>query len=170
MGNLFTGIAKWTYVWVPSLAGFVVTSISLFFVFRHCCPKPTIQTPPPGIGTRRDSDGPFLQVKLRLGNPGAPTIYYKSVILKPQGLKKLKAIPNGNSNVPSEQSSPRSPHLRFKVKEHLCHKEARRPLPEQIRVKILYRYKSGLCPWTRTLRLSANVRKRELIDGGLLEA
>ena len=116
MGNLLTGIAKWTYVWVPSLATFV----GFFFTFRHYCPKPTIQAPPPGIETRRDSDGPFLHVKLRLGNPGVSTIYCESVILKPQGFKKLTAGPDGHKNVPPEQSSPRRlPFLQFKAKECL---------------------------------------------------
>ena len=169
MRSLLSGIAKWTYVWAPSLAGFVVTSISLFFVFRHYCPKPTIQTPPPGIETRRDSDGPFLQVKLRLGNPGVSTIYYESVILKPQGFKKLTARPNGDSNVPPEQSSPRLPSLRFKAKESLC-REGKSALPEQIRVKLFYRYRSGPWPRTRTLRLSATIRKSDLTRGGMLGA
>ena len=169
MGNLLTGIAKWTYVRAPSLAGFVVGSISLFFVFRHYCPKPTIQTPPPGIETGKDFDGPFLQVKLRLGNSGASTIYCKSVILKPRGFKKLAAVPSGKSNVPPEQSSPRPPHLQFKAKVPLCRKKIG-TLPEQIRVKIFYKYRSGPCPCTRTLRLSANIRTSDLIQGGLLKA
>jgi hypothetical protein len=166
MGNLLTGIAKWTYVWVPALATFV----GLFFTFRHYCPKPTIQAPPPGIETRRDSDGPFLQVKLWLGNPGVSTIYCESVILKPQGFKKLTAGPDGHKNVSPEQSSPRRlPFLQFKAKGRLCRK-GRRALPEQIRVKILYRYRSGPWPRTRTLRLSATIRKSDLIQGGLLKA
>lgn len=164
MRNVLSWIVKWACVWAP-----LATFLGLFFTFRHQCPKPTIQAPPPSVEVARDADGPFLQVKLRLGNPGAPTIYYKRVILKPPGLKKLRAIPNGNSNVPSEQCSPRPPHLKFKTTEQLRCK-GRTTLPDQIRVKILYRYRSGPCPWTRTLRLSANIRKRDLIRSEMLRA
>ena len=165
MCNVLSWIAKWAYVCAPALLAFA----GVFLAFRHYCPKPTIQTPPPGIEAGKDFGGPFLQVKLRLGNPGVSTIYYESVIVKPRGFKKLTAMPNGNSNVPPEQSSPRSPFLRFKAKELWCPNESR-DLPEQIRAKILYRYRSGLWHRTRTLRLSATIRKSELIDGGLLEA
>jgi len=157
MRSLLSGIAKWACVWAP-----LVTFLGVFFTFRHYCPKPTIQAPPPGVEVKKDADGPFLKVKLRLGNPGASTIYYKSVILKPQGFKKLTAIPSSYSNVPPEQSSPRLPFLRFKAKEHL-HRKGKRALPDQIRVKLLYRYRSGPCPWTRTLRLSATIRRSDLI-------
>jgi len=164
MRNVLSGITKWACVWAP-----LVTFLGVFFTFRHYCPKPTIQAPPPGVEVRKDADGPFLQVKLRLGNPGASTIYYKSVILKTQGFKKLTAMPNGNSNVPPEQSSPRPPFLRFKAKERLCRK-GKRALPDQIRVKLLYRYRSGSWPRTRTLRLSATIRKSDLTRGGMLGA
>jgi hypothetical protein len=169
MSELVTGVVKWLPVWAPALAAFAVGAATLFLVFRNYFPRPTVQQPAASVEVGRDSEGPFLSVKLRLRNPGSCTIYHKGVVLRSEAFGEIKANPYGLSNVPPEQASPRPDFLSFRARVGFPRPRGRKCFRDVVAFSILYKYSSGPLRCTRTLRLSASLPARRLRENGLLE-
>ena len=166
--GMWSQVVRWLPVWVPSLAAFAVAVVTLRAVMRQSCPRPTIQRPAPVLIPGHDSDGPFLVAKFRLGNPGNSTIYCNTVQLKLSGMERVTLSPQGDSNVPPEQTSSRPPFLKFKTTTPL-RRSSDRSLPDSMRATVRYSFTSGPCRRIRTRRLRTTVEKRLLVEGRLLD-
>jgi len=96
--------------------------LSLFLLLKGKSPRPKPLFGGPGIqiNSKRDSDGPYLEIKLHLENPGEVPIYIETSWPEANrlfGKKDFDVTPNATTRiVPPANLVPRPPWVDFKAR------------------------------------------------------
>jgi len=88
-------------IWLPALIGVIGLPGAIYaFIhrWRRYNPKPLLMLEP-SMNSRRESDGPFLVIKLRLRNPGSVAIFGQDLKIKSKAFSEVDASIQGTQTI-----------------------------------------------------------------------
>ena len=153
-----------------SLAILAFTLLSLFVLLKgkFPTPKPLFGESGIQINSAKDSDGPYLKIKLHLRNPGTVPIYIETLWPKAHshfGKGDFDVTPDGTRIVPPASLEPRPPWVDFKARPRDTVKACR--VTSDVKAVLVVAYRTWIWPCERHVKYAKKIPVRTLKDIGV---